>query len=89
MASRTDRKRPREEEKRSPRALSLPPPRRPLPPHQLVLAPMVGGSELAYRLLARKYGAQLTYTPMMYSGRLVTDEAYRKEELRTLSLIHI
>ena len=60
----------------------LPPPR-PLPPHTLVLAPMVGGSELPFRLLARRHGAQLCYTPMLYSRRFVDDAAYRAAELRT------
>ena len=38
-----------------------------LPPHQLVLAPMVGGSELAFRLLCRRHGCDLAYTPMIKS----------------------
>jgi hypothetical protein len=35
------------------------------PPHRMVLAPMVGGSELAFRMLCRQYGVDLCYTPMM------------------------
>ena len=30
---------------------------RDIPPHRTILAPMVGGSELAFRLLCRRYGA--------------------------------
>jgi hypothetical protein len=36
-----------------------------LPNHSLVLAPMVGGSDLPFRMLCRRYGADLCYTPMM------------------------
>ena len=43
---------------------------------------MVGGSELPFRLLSRRYGAQLCYTPMLYSSRFVESEAYRREQLR-------
>ena len=38
-----------------------------LPSHQRILAPMVGGSELAFRLLCRRYGCDLAYTPMINS----------------------
>jgi tRNA-dihydrouridine synthase 1 len=40
---------------------------------------MVGASELPFRLLCRKYGAQLAYTPMLSSHRLANDAAYRRE----------
>ena len=56
-------------------------PRPPLPPHRLVLAPMVGGSELPFRQLTRKYGSDLCYTPMIYSKQFVEDGSYRAEHL--------
>ena len=50
---------------------------------QYILAPMVGASELPFRLLCRKYGAQLAYTPMMSSEKFAVDEDYRKTEFQT------
>jgi tRNA-dihydrouridine synthase 1 len=44
---------------------------------------MVGGSELAFRLLCRRYGADLAYTPMINSERFAVDEEYRKSEFQT------
>lgn len=41
--------------------------------YEHILAPMVGASELAFRLLCRKYGATLAYTPMMSASQFVTE----------------
>lgn len=46
--------------------------------HRWVVSPMVGASDLPWRLLCRKYGADLCYTPMFYSERFVKDASYRE-----------
>ncbi len=53
-------------------------------PIKYILAPMVGASELPFRLLCRKYGAQTAYTPMMNSHLFATDKKYREEEFQTI-----
>ena len=53
-------------------------------PIQYILAPMVGASELPFRLLCRKYGAQTAYTPMMCSTTFASDAQYRLEEFQTI-----
>ena len=44
---------------------------------------MVDASELPYRLLSRRYGAQLAYTPMFNSGVFAQSEKYRQREFTT------
>ncbi|CAK0883538.1 unnamed protein product [Prorocentrum cordatum] len=50
---------------------------------RFVAAPMVDQSELPFRMLCRRYGTQLAYTPMLHS-RLFRDSAkYRQEHFTT------
>ncbi len=50
-----------------------------------VCAPMVAQSELAFRTLVRKYGCDLTFTPMIHSVVFATHKKLRDEWLNDIS----
>ncbi|KAF5766326.1 putative tRNA-dihydrouridine(16/17) synthase (NAD(P)(+)) [Helianthus annuus] len=50
---------------------------------KLIVAPMVDNSELPFRLLCRKYGAEAAYTPMLHSRIFTENEKYRCTEFTT------
>ena len=50
---------------------------------QYIVAPMVEMSELSFRMLCRRYGAQLCYTPMFHANKYVEDEIYRRQIFTT------
>ncbi|XP_020571657.1 tRNA-dihydrouridine(16/17) synthase [NAD(P)(+)]-like [Phalaenopsis equestris] len=50
---------------------------------RLIVAPMVDNSELPFRMLCRKYGAEAAYTPMLHSRIFTENEKYRRMEFTT------
>ncbi|KAB2617803.1 tRNA-dihydrouridine(16/17) synthase [NAD(P)(+)]-like [Pyrus ussuriensis x Pyrus communis] len=50
---------------------------------KLIVAPMVDNSELPFRMLCRKYGADAAYTPMLHSRIFTESEKYREQEFTT------
>ncbi|RCV23174.1 hypothetical protein SETIT_4G277800v2 [Setaria italica] len=50
---------------------------------RLMVAPMVDNSELPFRMLCRRYGADAAYTPMLHSRIFSENEKYRSMEFTT------
>ena len=50
-----------------------------------VMAPMVQGSELPFRMLCRRYGTQLCYTPMWDAARMVSEPPYAAAVIKDAS----
>ena len=49
-----------------------------------ILAPMVDQSELAFRILVRRYQVQCTYSPMFNASIFVKDKKYRRDCMQVL-----
>ena len=48
-----------------------------------VCAPMVDQSELPFRMLTRKYGSNICYTPMLHSKMMTSQKKYKEEHFTT------